>query len=124
MPTKERRAKERARELEEKRLDEILAPLAEQFDNADLTLNEIAIKAARPYNTNLIKFYENGQPYRVALHPEKPSNDERADERRAEALRLKQKYPDKWGVRSWAKWIAGKEDLGARAIQKYFKDFP
>lgn len=131
MPTKERLAKERARKQEEKRLDEIFGPLAGQLGEVDLTLNEMAIEAARSY-TNLGKFDENGEPYRCVLHPEKPSNDKRADERRAEALRLKEKYPEQWSARGGSKYIAIAEgvdmtnanDNPLRKIQKYIEDFP
>lgn len=130
MPTKERLAKERQRKLEEKRLDEILGPLAGQLGEVDLSLNEIAIEAARSY-TNLVKFDENGVPYRCVLHPEKPGNDKSVDKRRDNALRLKGLYPDQWGKDGGPKRIAIAEGIDIsdndnilRAIQKYFKDFP
>lgn len=131
MPTKERLAKEQARRLEEKRLDEIFGPLAEQLDNVDLALNEYVQKEIGFYATNLCKHDENGEPYKAVLHPEKPSNDKRADERRAEALRLKDKYPDQWR-RGGPKCIAIAEgvdmtnanDNPVRKIQRYRKDFP
>lgn len=121
MPTKERLAKERARRLEERRLDEIFGPLAGQLGEVDLTLNEYVQKEIGFYATHLCKHDENGEPYKAVLHPEKPSNDKRTEERRAEALRLKEKYPKQWGKR--ADLIAKKEGKVIRTIQKYFKDF-
>jgi len=121
MPTKKRLAKER----EKKKRDEAFAVLPEHLVGADLSLNEIVQKDIGFYCTNLCKHDENGEPYKAVLHPEKPSNDKSADERRAEAFRLKEKYPDHW-CRSGAKWIAGEKgvSMGVRAIQKYIKDFP
>ncbi len=120
MPTKERLAKERQCREEGKALG---AP-PNYLANVDMALNEDLQKNIGFYATNLVAFDENGEPYKKVPHPEKPSNDKRADGRRAEALRLKEKYPKKWGKRAYAKWIAGTEGVGIRTVQKYFKDFP
>jgi len=118
MPTKKRLAKER----EKKKRDEAFAVLPAHLLGADLSLNEIVQKDIGFYCTNLCKHDKNGEPYKAALHPEKPSNDKSAAERRAVATQLKEKYPKHWGRR--ADLIAKKEGKVIRTIQKYFKDFP
>lgn len=126
MPTKERLDKERLRKQE----IEAFGTIPEHMANADMSLNEIVLQELGFYRTNLCKYDKNGEPYKVALHPEKPSNDKRAAEKFAEALRLKDKYPCHWGKRGGPKCIAIAEgmnmdnDNAIRKIQKYFIDFP
>lgn len=121
MPTKERLAKERARKLEEKRLEDAFAMLPEHLAGADMSLNEMAVDIDVDYFYNWVTYSADGETAYKNPHPEKPSNDKRADERRAEALRLKELYPKQWGKR--ADLIAKKEGKVIRTIQKYFKDF-
>jgi alpha-L-fucosidase len=130
MPTKERLARNRARELEQKRLDEIFGSLAEQSDNVDLSLNKIA-EDIRIYQGGLVAFDEEGEPY---LHENtgKGGNDERRDNRKDAALELRRKYKDIWGKRGAARKIICNEKLSSkekvklsiRTVQQYIKDFP
>ena len=59
-------------------------------------------------------------------HPRtgKGGNDMRRDDRRDEALRLRNKYIVIWHQRGAAKRIAIDENLSVRTIQKYIKNFP
>ena len=122
MPTKERLAKEREKKKMDEALDKIFAVLPEHLVCADLSLNKIAESLDKRYFYNWVTYSDDGETAYKDPHPEKPSNDKRADERRAEAARLKEKYPKQWGVR--ADLIARKEGKVIRTIQKYFKEFP
>lgn len=52
------------------------------------------------------------------------NNEKRASYRKTDALELKGKYPKMWGNGAFAAFIAKKENLSIRTVQKYFKDFP
>ena len=131
MPTKARKAREREKKARNEELDKAFAVLPGQFTDADMSLNEIIQKEIGFYSTNLCKHNENGEPYKAVLHPEKSGNDRSAEAKRAEALRLKGKYPQQWCKRGGAKIIAIAEGINIaqtdnliRKIQKYFRDFP
>jgi hypothetical protein len=134
MPTKKRLAIEREKALEQKRMAEIFNNLPKNITAHDLEVTRNLGYDEKTWNyirTNLVKFDADGQPYRVAPHPEKKDNEKRRDFRRAEAARLKGLYPHFWGMPSGAKNIAileeidiSKKDNLLRKIQKYFNDFP
>ncbi len=120
MPTKIRLAKERLRKEQANALGEC----PEHLVGGDMSLNIMAEAIDKNYLYNWVTYSEDGETAYKTLHPEKPSNDKRTEERRAKALRLKEKYPEKWGKRAYADQIAGAEGVGIRTVQKYFKDFP
>lgn len=126
MPTKKRLAKER----EKKKRGEAFAVLPEHLVGADLSLNEIAESIDKNYFCNWVTYSADGETAYKDPHPEKKGNTVKTDKRRAEALRLKEKYPDQWGKRGGPKCIAIAEgmdmanDHPPRKIQEYFNDFP
>lgn len=134
MPTKERLAKERERKAMRKQAEDHIrqrkTPLSPEFLARSKAL-VTALMDIGIYGTNRVKFDENGDPY-WNDNPAKESNDRSAVERRAEALRLKEKYPEQWGKRGGPKCIAIAEgidmtntnDNPVRKIQRYRKDFP
>ena len=107
MPTKERIAKEKELEAIERELDELLLPkkgsLKDIFDlQSDLK------SGCGIYLTNFISFDEDGNPWRHA-DIGRGGNEQREDDRRDRASRLKIKYPEDWCSRGGAGRIFRKE---------------
>ena len=133
MPTIKRRENERERALEKVRMARIVACTPRNCSSAEMAMTLSLAGDMRNWafhNTNLVKFDADGQPYRVAIHPEKVGNDKRKSKRREDALKLKEKHLEHWKVRGGAKAIAiaegmdiTKNDNAIRKIQKYIVDF-
>lgn len=139
MPTKARRAREKAQAEAAKKLDDFFANTPQRPPSLSARLREIAdplggleeVSAMYPelrLRGGLLAFTTDGDiGYAANLMAKgvKEANGNRADIRRDQAEHLRQKYASLRGKRGTAKRIAAEEGIkSVRTVQKYMKDFP
>ncbi len=139
MPTKDRKARERAHAEEKQRLDELFAnapkissklmknsntvaaDISAGIEEAKSIYPELKLRGGLLIGDELGRVIVNTEAMKKGAT--KPNND-RQDVSRDQAEDLRRRYPDIWGKRGAAGKIAAKEGLRLRTVQKYIKKFP
>jgi hypothetical protein len=139
MPTKERKARERALAKEEQRLDELFAnapkisselmknsnnvtaDICAGIEEAQSTYSELKLRRGLLLGDELGRVIVNTNAMKRGAIK---SNNDRQDVSRDQAEDLRRRYSDIWGKRGAAGKIAAEHGLSPRTVQKYFKKFP
>ena len=131
MPSRSRRAKERAKALADAELDSLLATQPSHLVGRHSSVPNPFLRAeewARENPFGLVKSDNRGEPY---LHENigKGGNDRRHTDMWDDIEELKRRFPELWNKRSSAKEIAPntavalglENNLSIRTVQKYQK---